>query len=44
VARGGGRRAAKKTEAVGVTVEFALAEVEKAKLVPELDFRGGSKE
>lgn len=43
-ARGSGRRAAKKTEAVGVTVEFALAEVEKAKLIPELDFRGGSKE
>jgi ribosome maturation factor RimP len=44
VARGGSRRAAKKIEAVGVMVEFALAEVEKAKLVPELDFRGGSKE
>jgi ribosome maturation factor RimP len=43
-ARGSGRRAAKKTEVVGVTVEFALAEVEKAKLIPELDFRGGSKE
>jgi ribosome maturation factor RimP len=42
--RGGSRRAAKKTETASVSVEFALAEVEKAKLVPELDFRGGSKE
>ena len=30
--------------AEGATVEFALADVEKAKLVPELNFRGGAKE
>jgi ribosome maturation factor RimP len=30
--------------AEGVTVEFALSDVEKAKLVPELNFRGGGKE
>jgi len=30
--------------AEGATVEFALADVEKAKLVPELNFRGGGKE
>jgi ribosome maturation factor RimP len=30
--------------AEGAIVEFALAEVEKAKLVPELNFRGGGKE
>jgi ribosome maturation factor RimP len=28
----------------GAIVEFALADVEKAKLVPQLNFRGGSKE
>jgi ribosome maturation factor RimP len=30
--------------AEGAVVEFALADVEKAKLVPELNFRGGGKE
>ena len=40
-----GRRPGRKVEpAPGAIVEFALGEVEKAKLVPELNFRGGSKE
>ena len=42
--QGGGKRANNKVEAAGVVVEFSLAEVDKAKLVPELNFRGGSKE
>ncbi|HQR22714.1 MAG TPA: ribosome maturation factor RimP [Burkholderiaceae bacterium] len=45
----GGKPAAKRPgkkvgTAEGATVEFALADVEKAKLVPELNFRGGAKE
>jgi ribosome maturation factor RimP len=40
-----GRRPGRKVESVpGAIVEFALGEVDKAKLVPELNFRGGSKE
>jgi ribosome maturation factor RimP len=40
-----GRRPDRKVgTAEGATVEFALADVEKAKLVPELNFRGGGKE
>lgn len=35
---------AKQSAAPEVSVEFALADVEKAKLVPELNFRGRSKE
>lgn len=39
------RRPGKRVEtALGAIVEFALGEVDKAKLVPELNFRGGSKE
>lgn len=41
----GGKRPGRKVEsAPGAIVEFALGEVDKAKLVPELNFRGGSKE
>ena len=40
----GGKAASRNVEAAGVVVEFALAEVDKAKLVPELNFRSGSKE
>jgi ribosome maturation factor RimP len=43
----GATRAAKQPKAApdqGEVVEFALADVEKAKLVPELNFRGGGKE
>jgi ribosome maturation factor RimP len=40
----GGKVVSSKVEAAGVVVEFSLAEVDKAKLVPELNFRGGSKE
>ena len=41
----GGRGPGRKVEpALGAIVEFALGEVDKAKLVPELNFRGGSKE
>ncbi len=40
----GGKVVSRKVEAAGVVVEFSLAEVDKAKLVPELNFRGGSKE
>jgi ribosome maturation factor RimP len=41
----GGKRPARKAEPVaGVVVEFELGDVDKAKLVPELNFRGGSKE
>jgi len=40
----GGRRVGQKSEAVsGVVVEFALADVDKAKLVPELNFRAGAR-
>jgi len=40
-----GKGSGKKVGAAeGATVEFALADVEKAKLVPELNFRGGGKE
>jgi ribosome maturation factor RimP len=40
-----GKRPARKVGAEeGAIVEFALADVEKAKLVPELNFRGGGKE
>jgi ribosome maturation factor RimP len=40
-----GRKTARRAAtAVPVVVEFALADVDKAKLVPELNFRGGSKE
>ena len=42
--KAGGKAAGRKVEAAGVVVEFSLAEVDKAKLVPELNFRGGSKE
>ncbi len=38
------KQKAKQSAAPEVSVEFALAEVEKAKLVPELNFRGRSKE
>jgi ribosome maturation factor RimP len=38
------KKAARGAEAPGEIVEFALADVEKAKLVPELDFRGAGKE
>jgi ribosome maturation factor RimP len=41
----GGRRPGRKVEsAPGAIVEFALGEVDKAKVVPELNFRGGRKE
>jgi ribosome maturation factor RimP len=49
-ARAGGKRGSAKRRAsdsdamASVIVEFALAEVERAKLVPELKFRRGSKE
>lgn len=45
----GGRASVKARKPVGakqepvVVVEFALSDVDKAKLVPELDFKGGSK-
>jgi ribosome maturation factor RimP len=40
-----GARAGRSSEpAAGVIVEFGLGDVDKAKLVPELNFRGGSKE
>jgi len=45
--RGGrpGKQMGRKVETTGgATVEFALADVEKAKLVPELNFRRGAKE
>jgi ribosome maturation factor RimP len=42
--QGSGKRANDKVATAGVVVEFSLAEVDKAKLVPELNFRGGSKE
>ena len=42
--KAGEKSASRKVEAAGVVVEFSLAEVDKAKLVPELNFRGGSKE
>lgn len=42
--KAGAKRNASQGEAAGVVVEFALADVDKAKLVPELNFRGGSKE
>ncbi len=42
--KSGAKRVSDKVDAAGVVVEFALAEVDKAKLVPELNFRGGSKE
>ena len=38
------RRAGKDGAVAGAIVEFALADVERAKLVPELKFRSGSKE
>jgi ribosome maturation factor RimP len=38
------RRAGDSDAMAGAIVEFALAEVERAKLVPELKFRSGSKE
>jgi ribosome maturation factor RimP len=37
------KKAVKKVERAAVVVEFALADVVKAKLVPELDFRGAGR-
>lgn len=42
--KAGAKRKTGEDDAAGVVVEFALADVDKAKLVPELNFRGGSKE
>mgnify|MGYP006317027487 CR=1 FL=1 len=42
--KAGAKRKASEVDAAGVVVEFSLADVDKAKLVPELNFRGGSKE
>lgn len=42
--KAGAKSKASELDAAGVVVEFSLADVDKAKLVPELNFRGGSKE
>jgi ribosome maturation factor RimP len=42
--RAGAKRKSSEIDAAGEVVEFSLADVDKAKLVPELNFRGGSKE